>query len=48
MSVSVAWFPDYGHIVADIFLLRLINTAPSAMPHSLKNPKWSSESSKIA
>ena len=21
MSVGVAWFPDYGHIVADIFYL---------------------------
>ena len=24
MSVGVAWFPDFGHIVAGIFLLSLI------------------------
>ena len=23
MSVGVAWFPDYGHIVADIFRILL-------------------------
>ena len=23
MSVGVAWFPDYGHIVAVIFLLKI-------------------------
>ena len=25
MSVGVAWFPDFGHIVADIFFFKAVN-----------------------
>ena len=31
MSVNVAWFPDYGHIVAGIFSIRVVSLRQSAV-----------------
>ena len=39
MNVNVVWFPDYGHIVAGIFLIQGYKRAYIILEHSLIRPK---------
>ena len=40
MSVGVAWFPDYGHILADIFWQRQLYIDKSYMVLDIFRSRW--------